>query len=95
VYTQPPGSGQYRPLDEKPRTAQQRRSAAPTTATGWSSAPYDRRSGSSFGGNGTSQPYSGGSPGYYGGTPYGAPAYGGGWPGGGLGYPGAGYPGYR
>ena len=95
VYTQPPGSGQYRPLDEKPRTAQQRRSAAPATATGWPSAPYDRRSGSSFGGNGTSYPYSGSSPGYYGGTPYGVPAYGGGWPGGGLGYPGAGYPGYR
>ena len=95
VYTQPPGSGQYRPLEEKPRTAQQRRSAAPATATDWPSAPYDRRSGSSFGGNGTSQPYSGGSQGYYGGTPYGAPAYGGGWPGGGLGYPGAGYPGYR
>jgi hypothetical protein len=97
VYSQSPGSGQYRPLDEKPHTAQQRRrSAAPTAATGWpSAAPYDRLSGSSFGGAGGTYPYTGSYPGYYGGTSYGAPAYGGGWPGGGLGYPGAGWPGYR
>ena len=84
VYSQPPGSGQYRPLDEKPRRAQQG-SSAPAVRP---AAPYDRRSGSSFGGNDTAHPYSGAYPGYYGGTPYGVPAYGGGWPGGGLAYPG-------
>ena len=84
VYSQPPGSGQYRPLDEKPRSAQQSSSAAAVRPA----APYDRRSGSSFGGNDTAHPYSGAYPGYYGGTPYGVPAYGGGWPAGGHGYPG-------
>ena len=85
AYSQPSGSGQYRPLDEKPRTAQQSRSAP--AATGRPAAPYDRRAGSSFGGNGSSYPYSGGYRGYYGGTPYGVPQYGGGWPGsGGPGY---------
>ena len=83
VYSQPPGSGQYRPLDEKPRRAQQS-SSAPAVRP---AAPYDRRSGSSFGGNGSAYP-SGAYPGYYGGAPYGVPAYGGGWPAGGLGYPG-------
>jgi len=83
VYTQPPGSGQYRPLDEKPRSVQQRSSAPAVRPT----APYDRRSGSSFGGDGSAYP-SGAYPGYYGSTPYGVPAYGGGWPGGG-------YPGYQ
>ena len=83
VYTQPPGSGQYRPLDEKPRSVQQRSSAPAVRPT----APYDRRSGSSFGGNGSAYP-SGAYPGYYGSTPYSVPAYGGGWPGGG-------YPGYQ
>jgi hypothetical protein len=90
LYSQPPGSGQYRPLDEKPQTAQQRRSAP---ATGWTAAPYDRPSGSSFGGNaGAGYPQAGGYPGYYGGAPYGAPGYGAGWPGS-PGYPGAGWPG--
>ena len=84
VYSQPPGSGQYRPLDEKPRSAQQSSSAAAVRPA----APYDRRSGSSFGGNDTAHPYSGAYPGYYGGTPYGVPAYRGGWPADGLGYPG-------
>ncbi len=83
VYSQPPGSGQYRPLDEKPRSAQQSSSAAAVRPA----APYDRRSGSSFGGNGSSYP-SGAYPGYYGSAPYGVPAYGGGWPAGGPGYPG-------
>jgi hypothetical protein len=90
VYSQPPGSGQYRPLDEKSHRAQQSRSAAAVRPA----APYDRRAGSSFGGDGSSYPNSGAYPGYYGGTPYGG-AYGGGWSGGGLGYPGAGWPGYR
>jgi hypothetical protein len=83
VYAQPPGSGQYRPLDEKPRSAQQSSSAAAVRPA----APYDRRAGSSFGGNGSSYP-SGAYPGYYGSAPYGVPAYGGGWPAGGPGYPG-------
>ena len=83
VYSQPPGSGQYRPLDEKPRSAQQSSSAAAVRPA----APYDRRSGSSFGGNGSSYP-SGAYPGHYGSAPYGVPAYGGGWPAGGPGYPG-------
>jgi len=84
VYAQPPGSGQYRPLDEKKaRSAQQ----SSSTAAVRPAAPYDRRTGSSFGGNGSSYP-SGAYPGYYGGTPYGVPAYGGGWPAGGPGYPG-------
>ena len=87
VYSQPPGSGQYRPLDEKSRRSQQ---SSSTTSAVRPAAPYDRRAGSSFGGNGggASYPYSGAYPGYYGGTPYGVPAYGGGWPAGGLGYPG-------
>jgi len=84
VYSQPPGSGQYRPLDEKPRSAQQQGGSAAAVRP---AAPYDRRSGSSFGGNGSAYP-SGAYPGYYGGAPYGVPAYGGGWPAGGLGYPG-------
>jgi len=83
VYSQPPGSGQYRPLDDKPRGAQQG-SSAPAVRP---AAPYDRRAGSSFGGDGSAYP-SGAYPGYYGGAPYGVPAYGGGWPAGGLGYPG-------
>ena len=88
VYSQPPGSGQYRPLDEKSHRSQQ--SSSSTTSAVRPAAPYDRRAGSSFGGNegGASYPYSGAYPGYYGGTPYGVPAYGGGWPAGGLGYPG-------
>ena len=96
VYSQPPGSGQYRPLDEKPRAAQRRSAAPPATTTGWQSAPYDRPAGSSFGSNaGSAYPHAGEYPGYYGAAPYGAPAYGGGWPGGaGLGYPGAGWPAY-
>lgn len=87
VYSQPPGSGQYRPLDEKSRRSQQ---SSSTPSAVRPAAPYDRRAGSSFGGNGggASYPYSGAYPGYYGGTPYGVPAYGGGWPAGGLGYPG-------
>jgi hypothetical protein len=89
LYSQPPGSGQYRPLDEKPQTAEQRRSAP---ATGWTTAPYDRPSGSSFGGNaGSGYPYAGGYPGYYGGARYGVPGYGTGWSGGPT-YPGAGWP---
>lgn len=91
TYLQPPGSAQYRPLDEQPR--QQARRVQPpvpvTPATGWPpAAPYDRPAGSSYGPNGVQQPYSypGGYPGYYGGSVYGVPGgYGGRLPG---------YPGY-
>jgi hypothetical protein len=90
VYSQPPGSGQYRPLDTQPRVAQQRRTAPATT--GLPEAPYDRPAGSSFGSNaGTGYPYPGGYPGYPGGAAYGGPGYGAGVPGG-WGYPGAGWP---
>jgi len=91
-YAQPPGTGQYRPLEEKPRTARESRSvpAVPTVpAPVWPAAPYDRRSGSSFGANGAN-PYGGAYPGYYGSAPYGSRGgYGGRWPGSyGYGYPG-------
>ncbi len=92
-YTQPPGTGQYRPLDENPRKARESRSVPvpAVPAPVWPAAPYDRPSGSSFGANGAN-PYAGAYPGYYGATPYGSPGgYGAGWPGS-YGYPG-GYPG--
>lgn len=91
TYSQPPGSAQYRPLDEQPR--QQSRSVQPVPvapAAGWPhAAPYDKPAGSSYGPNGGPQqyPYPGGYPGgYYGGSVYGVPGgYGGRLPG---------YPGY-
>lgn len=94
VYTQPPGTLQYRPLDEQSSAAQQSRPAQPVVRGGWPSAPYDHLSGSSFGatpGGWSGYPYSGGYPGYYGGVPYALPGGYTGWPGV-TGYPGAGWP---
>ncbi|MFQ5644193.1 MAG: hypothetical protein ACE5FQ_10925 [Thiogranum sp.] len=95
-YSQPPGTGQYRPLDEQQSRAGSR--SAPTVAPpplpAWPAAPYDRPAGSSFGANGAS-PYAGAYPGYYGAAPYVGPGgYGGRWPGAyGYGYPGIAGPG--
>lgn len=89
-YSQPPGTSQYRPLDEQPRKARETRSVVPTVpAPVWPAAPYDRLSGSSFGANGAN-PYAGAYPGYYGAAPYAGPGgYGARWPGAGAyGYPG-------
>ena len=89
-YSQPPGVGQYRPLEEKPRMARESRRVVPTVpAPVQPAAPYDRRSGSSFGANGAN-PYAGSYPGYYGAAPYVGPGgYGAHRPGGyGYGYPG-------
>jgi hypothetical protein len=88
-YAQPPGASQYRPLDEQPRKARETRSVPTAPAPVWPAAPYDRLSGSSFGGNGTN-PYAGAYPGYYGAAPYAGPGgYGARWPGvGAYGYPG-------
>jgi hypothetical protein len=92
-YAQPPGASQYRPLEEKPRQARERRSVVPTVPVPVRpAAPYDRRSGSSFGANGAN-PYGGAYPGYYGAAPYVGPGgYGGHRPGG-YGYPGTVAPG--
>lgn len=91
-YSQPPGTARYRPLDEKPRASRESRSVPVAPAPVRPAAPYDRRSGSSFGNNGAN-PYAGGYPGYYGTTPYVGPGgyggYGAGLPGNyGYGYPG-------
>ncbi|MCO6411847.1 MAG: hypothetical protein J5I92_03800 [Thiogranum sp.] len=99
VYTQLPGAGQYRPLEETQRAPAQSKPAAQVPATVWPAAPYDRRAGSSFGSTDSSgYPLAGGYPGYYAGAPYGygAPGiwpgrFGAGWPGG-AGYPGVGWP---
>lgn len=91
-YAQPPGQSQFRPLEE-PATAvtPQPQVAAPAPVYR-PSAPYDRRTGSSFGPPVYPYGYSGGAPGYYGAPGvYSAP--GGiapGWP---SGYPGTAYPG--
>ncbi|HHH43759.1 MAG TPA: hypothetical protein ENK49_06445 [Gammaproteobacteria bacterium] len=95
-YVQPPGSGQYRPLNESPRKARENQRAAPVPVApapppAWPVAPYDRPAGSSFGENGAN-PWAGAYPGYYGAAPYAGPGgYAGRWPGGGYGY---GYPGF-
>jgi hypothetical protein len=93
VYVVPvPGGSQYRPLDGESRQSE-RSATAPAAPPVWSARPYDRRSGSSFGGSdggAAAAPYGGAYGGYYGTTPYGL----GGWPGGyGSGWPMLGYPG--
>jgi hypothetical protein len=88
-YSQPPGTGQYRPLEEKPRAARESRSVPVVPVPVRPVAPYDRRSGSSFGANGAN-PYAGAYPGYYGAAPYVGPGGYGARPPGGYGY---GYPG--
>jgi len=94
LYSQPPGTGRYRPLEEKQRTARERRRVPVAPAPVWPVAPYDRLSGSSFGANGAS-PYAGTYPGYYGAAPYVGPGgYGDRWPGT-YGYPGIVGPGAR
>ncbi len=87
LYYQPSGSGQYRPLDEKPHTPQQK----PSVAASRPMAPYDRRAGSSFGESDGTYPSGGAYPGYYGTAPYGGVSPYGGWTGGPGGYPGVGY----
>ncbi|GEM_PF-2071061 len=93
-YSQPPGTGQYRPLDDQADRARQNRTVAPAPAPVRPVAPYDRLSGSSFGSGGVN-PYAGAYPGYYGAAPYMGPGAYGGWPGGyGYGYPGITGPGW-
>ncbi len=95
LYTQPPGTGQYRPLEDSRRAHQAGvpQQAAPAQQQLYQ--PYDRRSGSSFGGSNTgTYPGVGAGtyPGYYGGT-YGAPGVPYGWPGS-TGYGGVPWPRY-
>jgi hypothetical protein len=92
---QVPGGSQYRPLDEQSRDSS-RSTTAPAAPPVWTPRPYDRRGGSSFGGNGSgagAYPYGGAYGGYYG-APYGLGTvpggYGSGWPT--VGYPGTGWP---
>jgi hypothetical protein len=83
----PGGGSQYRPLDGESRQSD-RSATTPSEPPAWSTRPYDRRGGSSFGGTDS------GAAGYPYGGYYGAPYGLGGWPGGyGSGWPTLGYPG--
>jgi len=88
---QVPGGSQYRPLDDKAEQSSRSSTTTPAAPPTWGARPYDRRGGSSFGGDAASggYPYGGTYGGYYG-APYGL----GTWPGGyGSGWPTPGYPG--
>lgn len=91
LYTQPPGTGQYRPLEESRRSVDRGRVQQPAPVQ-QSYQPYDRLGGSSYGATG-GYPATGTYPGYYGGTTYGAPAAPYGWPGS-TGYGGVPWPRY-